>query len=46
MSHSAFSPLEGFMNKADYDSVVKDMRTTVSTAPQPSSALISCRHQP
>ena len=24
--NGAFSPLEGFMNKADYDSVVKDMR--------------------
>lgn len=27
---SGFSPLEGFMNQADYDSVVANMRTTVS----------------
>lgn len=27
---SAFSPLEGFMNQAEYDNVVHNMRLTVS----------------
>jgi hypothetical protein len=32
---SGFSPLEGFMNQAEYDSVVANMRTTVSDRPRP-----------
>jgi hypothetical protein len=29
---SGFSPLEGFMNQAEYDSVVLNMRMTVSSS--------------
>jgi hypothetical protein len=39
---SAFSPLEGFMNQAEYDNVVHNMRLTVSDGCKARESMCSC----